>query len=59
MAQDTQSKKGSRDMQAEKMDLPRYEYQEDDSRSFSVNFASSTSRDKSDESHNASNLKIF
>ncbi|MEZ0061886.1 hypothetical protein ABIF26_007429 [Bradyrhizobium elkanii] len=59
MAPDTQSKKGSQDMQAEKMDLPKYEYQTDDSRSFSVTFECAGSRDKGRESHNSSNLKVF
>jgi hypothetical protein len=41
------------------MDLPKYEYQKDDSRSFSVSFDCSTQKDKGGESANASNLKIF
>lgn len=41
------------------MDLPKYEYQTDDSRSFSVTFECAGSRDKGRESHNSSNLKVF
>jgi hypothetical protein len=55
MARDIQPRKGSQDTQAERVDLPKYEYQKDDSRSFSVSFYSSPEKEKSGESANSFN----
>ncbi len=59
MAQDTQSKKESPGTQGERVEMPKYEYQKDDNRSYSVSFALPEKHADKPASKNVAQLKVF
>ena len=62
MAQDTPSRKVRQDMpNPDEPKLPKYEYQADDTRSFSVSYGSPPKREgkPADQCENKSSLKVF
>jgi hypothetical protein len=62
MAQDTPSRKANQDMpNPDQPKLPKYEYQIDDTRSFSVGYGMPPKRDSkpADQCENKSTLKVF
>jgi hypothetical protein len=57
MAEDTQSKQASPVIQAHETPMPKYEYQQDDSRSFGVSFQPADAKVSS--ANCTTTLKIF
>ena len=60
MANDTPLKKESPVMaRPDEPKMPKYEYQQNDTRSFSVGFGTDDNKEKSHPSENSSTLKIY